>query len=84
MIVMAYSFYFNENLFPTELLAKVKEVTFLAGGKWAMYRQLGGKRERIITDFLIGAHATLRAERFLTRDRGFYRSYFSSLHIFGS
>lgn len=60
------------------------EAAFLAGEKWTLYRQSGGKRERIITDFLIGAHAMLKADRFLTRDRGFYRSYFPSLHIFGS
>ena len=83
---------FRDRSLLDETLAKISvsispldlEVAFLAGEKWAMYRQLGGKRERIITDFLIGAHATLRAERFLTRDRGFYRSYFSSLHILGS
>jgi predicted nucleic acid-binding protein len=36
---------------------------------------------RIITDFLIGAHAMAKAERFMTRDRGFYQSYFPDLHI---
>ena len=57
------------------------ETAFLAGEKWGQYRQAGGKRERIITDFLIGAHALLKADRFLTRDRGFYRSYFPDLPI---
>jgi predicted nucleic acid-binding protein len=58
------------------------EAAFLAGEKWGQYRESGGKRERIITDFLIGAHAFLKADRFLTRDRGFYRSYFPNLPIF--
>ena len=59
-----------------------KDVVFLAGEKWKVYRKSGGERKRIITDFLIGAHAMIKAERFLTRDRGFYKSYFSDLKIF--
>ena len=59
-----------------------RDVAFLAGEKWKIYRKSGGKRKRIITDFLIGAHAMLKAERFLSRDRGFYKSYFPDLKIF--
>ena len=55
------------------------DAAFLAGEKWGLYKKKGGKRDRIITDFLIGAHAWLRADRFLTRDRGFYKSYFPEL-----
>lgn len=35
----------------------------------------------MITDLLIGVHTMSRAERLLTRDRGFYRSAFQSLVI---
>ena len=45
------------------------------------YRQAGGKRQRILADFLIGSHAFHEADQLLTRDRGFYRRYFSGLMI---
>ncbi len=57
------------------------ETAFLAGETWKAYREAGGKRDRIIADFLIGAHALLKADRLLTRDRGFYKNYFKSLVI---
>ncbi|MBI3293229.1 MAG: AbrB/MazE/SpoVT family DNA-binding domain-containing protein [Deltaproteobacteria bacterium] len=53
----------------------------LAGEAWKVYRSKGGPKERIISDFLIGAHAQMRADRFLTRDRGFYRQYFNKLNV---
>ncbi len=57
------------------------ESALAAGRAWSEYRRSGGSRKRVIADFLIGAHAIGSADRLLTRDRGFYRSYFSGLEI---
>ena len=57
------------------------EALFLAGRMWRAYRSAGGGRGRIISDFLIGAHARVQAGRLATRDRGFYRRYFDGLVV---
>ena len=51
------------------------EAAFLAGRALNAYRRVGGSRERILADFMIGAHAAVAGFGLITRDRG-YGQYF--------
>jgi predicted nucleic acid-binding protein len=53
----------------------------LAARAWKRYRDAGGPRERIMPNFLIGGHTSTQANRLLSRDRAFYRSYFPDLTL---
>lgn len=57
------------------------DAAFPAGTAHTQYRLRGGKRERTLPDFLIGAHAVVAGHRLLTRDAGRYRAYFPGLNI---
>jgi predicted nucleic acid-binding protein len=52
-----------------------------AGTAWRAYRRGGGKRDRVIADFLVGAHASVHSDQLLTRDRRFYGTRFKQLRI---
>jgi predicted nucleic acid-binding protein len=54
---------------------------FAAGAAFRKYRQSGGGRERVLPDFLIGAHAVVRGYTILTRDPKGYRSYFPTVEL---
>ena len=57
------------------------EAAIAAGRGHARYRKQGGARERVLPDFLIGAHASLKGYRLLTRDARRYRQYFPNIDI---
>ncbi len=57
------------------------EAAYLAGRAHIAYRRRGGQRERTLPDFFIGAHATVKGYRILTRDSARYRSYFPSVAL---
>jgi hypothetical protein len=53
----------------------------LAGRIFRQYRRLGGPREHLVPDFLIGAHAQRQAGRIAAIDRGYLRRYFPRLKV---
>jgi predicted nucleic acid-binding protein len=57
------------------------ESAALAGEMFCVYLKRGGKRGRVVPDFLIAAHAQLHANGLLARDRGYYRDYFQKLNL---
>lgn len=52
-----------------------------AGHMNKRFRSRGGRRERVVADFLIGAHALLQCDALITRDAGFFRDYFKGLKL---
>lgn len=52
-----------------------------AGRAHRVYRKVGGTRERLLPDFLIGAHAEANGYRILTRDASRYRTYFPHVEL---
>lgn len=73
-----------ESLLPSDHFAREGlpwPAAFAAGVAFRKYRKSGGGRERVLPDFLIGAHALIRDHVILTRDPKGYRSYFPTVHL---
>ncbi len=54
---------------------------YLASQAFQLYRRRGGARRSPMSDFYIGAHASLAGYALLTRDARRYREYFPKLKI---
>ncbi|WP_341751488.1 type II toxin-antitoxin system VapC family toxin [Candidatus Tisiphia endosymbiont of Piscicola geometra] len=59
-----------------------KEALFLAGKVFIQYKKANsGKKNSVLLDFFIGAHASVLNIPLLTRDVARYKIYFSKLHL---
>jgi predicted nucleic acid-binding protein len=54
---------------------------FLAGKAFRQYRTAGGLRTGVLSDFFIGAHATVQRLPIVTRDVRRYRHYFPTVEL---
>lgn len=52
-----------------------------AGEAHRAYRQAGGGRDKLLSDFLIGGHASAEGATLITRDPRRYRRYFPTLPL---
>lgn len=64
-----------------EFNALDEEAAALAGELFSKYRRAGGSRQRILPDFLIGAHALAQGVPIASDDEGFFRKYFHGLTL---
>jgi predicted nucleic acid-binding protein len=58
-----------------------ERAAILAGDMQKRYRERGGRRQRSVPDFIVGAHAMLQCTALITRDSGFFRDYFKGLKV---
>jgi len=54
---------------------------FRAGKAFQRYRKQGGVKTGVLSDFFIGAHATVEGWRLLTRDPGRIKTYFPDVAL---
>ena len=57
------------------------EAAYAASRAFAFYRRQGGMRDKVLPDFLIGAHAAVRGYSILTRDPAGFRAYFPGVDL---
>lgn len=89
IIYSELSYHFPKKLLLDQILDELnidfeylsKDSCYTAAQIFKHYRHQGGKRDKILPDFLIAAHGYHHCDYLLTRDRGFYRHYFPRLKI---
>lgn len=64
-----------------QLVEIPRQALFLAGKAFVRYRRRGGRKNNVLSDFFIGAHAAVSGHPVLTRDTGRYASYFPSVSL---
>ncbi len=63
------------------LMSMSDRALYQSGQAFASYRNRGGTRERMLADFLIGAHALIDGTALMTRDPKRYRTAFPDLKL---
>jgi len=63
------------------LLELPRPSLFLAGKAFVRYRQRAGRKDNVLADFFIGAHAAVVGCAILTRDIRRYREYFPGVTL---
>ena len=61
------------------LMPSTMSALWLAGQRWRAFRAGGGRRDRVVADFMIAANASKQCDRLLTRDRDFALACFDGL-----
>jgi predicted nucleic acid-binding protein len=69
------------DLIRIRILPMPRAALFLAGHVHKRYRQRGGTRTGVLSDFFIGAHAAVAGASLLTRDPRHVRAYFPSVSL---
>jgi predicted nucleic acid-binding protein len=69
------------NEYGIHYLPTTEQAAVRAGFMQRRFRDRGGRSERVVADFLIGAHAMMQCNALITRDAGFYRDYFKGLRV---
>ena len=58
-----------------------REALFLAAKAFSSYGKNQPQRQKVLVDFLIGAHAAVSGSALLTRDRRTYRTWFPTVRL---
>ncbi|MGR3304373.1 MAG: type II toxin-antitoxin system VapC family toxin [Candidatus Scalindua sp.] len=59
-----------------KLVISSEKALSLAGERWKGY-----SKQSMVSDFMIGSHALNHADLLLSRDRGFYKTYFKDIDV---